>query len=198
MACGTACSQNDSREGAEMPTRTKKGQGELSNENLAGAPRADGRFRQRGAEGDAAGDCASIGDRYARTRPARCTDQAGLLLRYARPSPATERRRGAGTTGSGAGRRHRREASSGRPGRPAGGTPPVGRHECRGRRDARELRLLGVDEGEGPQRAGTGGSSRQPSCPQALLEGAALLLPDVRPGRARGWTTCASSAPRSC
>ena len=95
------------------------------------------------------------------------------------------RRRRSRAPGPGPERRLGREAAAGRARRAAGGRPAVGEHERRGRRDAGRLRLLRVDEGQGPERGRARGRPGHPPGEQGVLEGAARLLRRARAGGPR-------------
>ena len=84
----------------------------------------------------------------ARDGSARCTDQAGLLLRHARARAQQGGRRRTREAGPGQGQRLRREAAPGRARRAPGGPPEVSQPRRRGGRDAGRVRVLGVVQGE--------------------------------------------------
>ena len=140
---------------------------------------------QRRAEAHAARGGAPLGDQRTWARPARGGDQAGVLLRHTRPHIERARARRPGAPRPAEGRRHGREAAARGARRHAGRHPRVNCLLGRGGRDARWLRLLGVDEGGSPQGIRAGRRGRGTAAPEAVLEGAASVLRRARAGRDR-------------
>ena len=95
------------------------------------------------------------------------------------------RARGSGAPRPAEGRRHGGEAAARRARRPSRPDPRVGCVLRRGGRDARRLRLLGVDEGGSAQGTRAGRRRRGTAAPEAVLEGAAGVLRGARAGRDR-------------
>ena len=136
----------------------------LSDAQLGEHARARQGGRQRRAEAHrpdrlAPGDHPGPAD-----RPGRGPAAPGLLLRHAGPRPRQGRARRPRAAHPGRPRRHGRQAAPGRPDELPDDGPPLGELQRRGRRDARRLRLLGLDEGPehrgGDPRRGAAGPSR--------------------------------------
>ncbi len=112
------------------------------------------------------------------------SDPPGVLLRHAGPDAQRARRRRSCPARAGR-RATTRSSSCARSSRPScrgrvRRSPSLRR---RGRRDARRLRLLGLDEGDARHDRRPGGDGRRATVSQAVLEGAARVL---RRARARG------------
>ena len=142
--------------------------------------RADQGLRQRRAEAHGAGDGTPLDRGGARDGSARRADPSGVLLRHAGSDAEPARRRRSRPAGAEEGGRLRRQAPAGRPVPAPGGRAQVAGVRRRGRRDARRLRLLGVDEGDtGTRRPG---DDHGPTAEvEALLEGATGVLRRAAP-----------------